>query len=85
VEYIHICIHTQLYILCIYIPSLNPYDTAIIASLGGGPVEQGRIGNALSKEERVRTYIKDKHGSLINFLLSEFAKKWFDVSAGING
>ena len=36
---------------------------AIIVSLGGGPVEQGRIGNALSKEERVRSYIKDKHGN----------------------
>jgi hypothetical protein len=32
-----------------------------------------------------RTYIKDKHGSLINFLLSDGAKKWFDVTAGING
>jgi hypothetical protein len=26
---------------------------AIVVSLGSGPVEQGRIGNALSKEERV--------------------------------
>ena len=26
---------------------------AIISSLGDGPVEQGRIGNALSKEEKV--------------------------------
>ena len=33
---------------------------AIVASLGNGPVEQGRIGNALSKEERVRAYIKEK-------------------------
>jgi hypothetical protein len=24
----------------------------------------GRIGNALSREERVRSYIKDKHGSV---------------------
>lgn len=33
----------------------------------------------------MRSYIKDKHGSLINFLLSDGAKKWFDVTAGVNG
>lgn len=29
--------------------------------------------------------VRVQHGSLINFLLSEEAKKWFDVTAGVNG
>ena len=38
-----------------------------------------------TQEEKVRSYIRDKHGSLINFLLCEGAKQWFSVTAGVNG
>lgn len=48
-------------------------------------VEKYRIGNALSKEEKLRNYIKDHYGSLINYLVSEEGLLWFDVTAGLNG
>ena len=35
---------------------------SIVKSLGGGPVEQGRIGNELGKTQAVRMYLKDQHG-----------------------
>jgi hypothetical protein len=35
---------------------------SILVSLGNGSIEQGRIGNALSKEVALRSYIKNNHG-----------------------
>jgi len=36
-----------------------------VKSLGGGPLEQGRIGCALAKQEAVRKYLKEQHGMVV--------------------
>ena len=33
-----------------------------VKSLGGGPMEQGRIGCALTKQDAIRKYLKEQHG-----------------------
>jgi hypothetical protein len=55
-----------------------------LQSLGGGPVEQGRIGSALRAQKAARTYLRVQHGSLINFLLL-YGGAHFVVQPGING
>ena len=34
----------------------------MVKSLGGGPVDQGKIGNELAKQQAVRMYLKNQHG-----------------------
>jgi hypothetical protein len=46
-----------------------------VRSLGGGPMEQGRIGQALSEHKAIRSYLKEHHGgkSQIHFLSDELS------------
>ena len=55
-----------------------------MAGPDGTNIEQGRIGNALSKEEALRTFIREKHGSLINFFIGD-GSSHFKVEPGYNG